>query len=171
MNFDEIFQFCPKCGSKHFDKNNEKSRKCDNCGFVYYMNPSSATAAFIINEKGELLVCRRGKEPAKGTLDLPGGFVDFNETGEEGVIREIKEETGLEIQECRYLFSVPNIYRYSGLDIPTLDMFYECKVPDGVEPKAADDAAECFWVSPKDVHPELFGLRSIRHALNLYFGN
>ena len=152
MNFDEIFQFCPKCGSKHFNKNNEKSRKCDNCGFVYYMNPSSATAAFIINEKGELLVCRRGKEP-------------------EGIIREIKEETGLEIQECRYLFSVPNIYRYSGLDIPTLDMFYECKVPDGVEPKAADDAAECFWISPTDVHPELFGLRSIRHALNLYFGN
>ena len=83
MNFDEIFQFCPKCGSKHFDKNNEKSRKCDNCGFVYYMNPSSSTAAFIINGNGELLVCRRGKEPAKGTLDLPGGFVDFNETGEE----------------------------------------------------------------------------------------
>ena len=169
MNFDEIFQFCPKCGSKHFDKNNEKSRKCDNCGFVYYMNPSSATAAFIINEKGELLVCRRGKEPAKGTLDLPGGFVDFNETAEEGVVREIQEETGLKVSDCRYLFSVPTIYRYSGRDIPTLDMFYECRVPDGVEVKAADDAAECFWVPAVDVHPELFGLRSIRHALNLYY--
>ena len=93
MNFDEIFQFCPKCGSKHFDKNNEKSRKCDNCGFVYYMNPSSSTAAFIINDNGELLVCRRGKEPAKGTLDLPGGFEDFNETGAEGTVREGQEET------------------------------------------------------------------------------
>ena len=38
-----------------------------------------------LNEKKELLVCRRAKEPAKGTLDLPGGFIDMNETGEEGV--------------------------------------------------------------------------------------
>ena len=105
MNFNDVFQFCPKCGSKHFGQNNEKSKKCDNCGFVYYLNPSSATAAFIFNEKGELLVNRRSKEPAKGTLDLPGGFVDYNETGEEGIAREVKEETGLEITGSKYLFS------------------------------------------------------------------
>jgi len=63
---------------------------------VYYMNPSAATAAFILNGKGELLVERRKREPAKGTLDLPGGFADFDETAEEGVAREVLEETGLE---------------------------------------------------------------------------
>ena len=73
------------CGSKHFMINNEKSRKCDNCGFTYYANPCSATAAFIINEDGEMLVVRRGKEPAKGTLDLPGGFADMDETLEEAM--------------------------------------------------------------------------------------
>ena len=169
MNFNDVFQFCPKCGSKHFGQNNEKSKKCDNCGFVYYLNPSSATAAFIFNEKGELLVNRRSKEPAKGTLDVPGGFVDYNETGEEGIAREVKEETGLDITGSRYLFSVPNKYTYSGLDIPTLDMFYECTVAEGAQPVAADDAAECFWLPKSEVHPEQFGLRSIRHALNLYF--
>ena len=40
------------------------------CGFVYYFNPSSAVACFIKNAKGELLLVRRGKEPAKGTLDV-----------------------------------------------------------------------------------------------------
>ncbi|GAE84850.1 Nudix hydrolase family protein [Bacteroides reticulotermitis JCM 10512] len=40
------------------------------------------------------MVCRRGKNPAKGTLDLPGGFIDIAETGEEGVAREVLEETG-----------------------------------------------------------------------------
>ena len=89
----------------------------------------------------------------------------------EGIVREVKEETGLEIKDCRYLFSVPNLYRYSGLDIPTLDMFFECRVSNDVQPKAADDVTECFWLAASDVHPELFGLRSIRHALNLYFGN
>lgn len=159
------FEFCPKCGSKHFDINNEKSKKCDNCGFVYYMNPSSATAAFIINERNELLVERRGKEPAKGTLDLPGGFVDMDETAEEGMAREIKEETGLEIASAEYLFTIPNIYRYSGIDIHTLDMFFRCTVAEGAQPKADDDAAECMWIPLSEIHTEQFGLRSIRQAL------
>ena len=70
---------CPACGSQHFEINNVKSKKCADCGFVYYLNPSAATAAFIENEQGELLVCRRAKEPSKGTLDLPGGFADMEE--------------------------------------------------------------------------------------------
>ena len=71
------FQFCPVCGAKAFVEHNEKAKKCMVCGFVYYFNPSSAVACFIKNAKGELLLVRRGKEPAKGTLDLPGGFVDM----------------------------------------------------------------------------------------------
>ena len=71
----DLFQYCPECGSSHFEINNEKSKKCTNCGFVYYFNPSAATVALIQNDQNELLVCRRAKEPAKGTLDLPGGFI------------------------------------------------------------------------------------------------
>ena len=92
------FLYCPECGSSHFEVNNEKSKKCADCGFVYYFNPSAATVALILNEKNELLVCKRAKEPAKGTLDLPGGFIDMNETGEEGVAREVLEETGLKVK-------------------------------------------------------------------------
>lgn len=164
----EKFGFCPMCGSKHFEINNEKSRRCDNCGFVYYMNPSAATAAFVINPKGELLVERRGKEPAKGTLDLPGGFVDMDETAEEGLKREIMEETGIEIENPEYLFSLPNIYRYSGIDIHTLDMFYLVRVGAEVVAQANDDAAECLWLPIGDIHTEQFGLRSIRAALRIF---
>lgn len=164
----EIFKYCPKCGSPNLEIHNFKSKHCPDCGFTYYQNPSSSTAAFILNSKGELLVARRGKEPAKGTLDLPGGFVDNGETGEQGMIREIKEETGLDIKEVEYLFSIPNIYRYSGMDIHTLDMFYLCHVDDDVCVKAADDAAECFWVPLREVYVERFGLRSIRQAVHTF---
>ena len=101
----ELFKYCPKCSSSHFVVNNEKSKRCADCGFVYYFNSSAATVAFILNERNELLVCRRGKEPKKGTLDLSGGFIDMYETGEEGVAREVLEETGLKVEKAAYLFS------------------------------------------------------------------
>ena len=122
------FLYCPECGSPHFEVNNEKSKKCTDCGFVYYFNPSAATVALILNEKNELLVCQRAKEPAKGTLDLPGGFIDMNETGEEGVAREVLEETGLKVKKAVYQFTLPNIYVYSGFPVHTLDMFFLCTI-------------------------------------------
>lgn len=165
MHLLEKFEYCPKCGSHHFVEVGNKSRKCENCGFEMFMNASAANVAFIVNEEGALLVEKRKNEPAKGTLDLPGGFADAGETAEEGVRREVLEETGLEVTEAKYLFSLPNIYRYSDIDIPTLDMFFLCKVASTDALQAADDAAECMWVKPEDIHTEQFGLRSVRWGL------
>ena len=159
------FKFCPVCGSPNFEINNIKSKKCKDCGFSYYLNPSSATVAFILNEKDELLVVRRKNEPAKGTLDLPGGFVDMDETGEEGVAREVKEETGLDTIEVSYQFSIPNLYLYSGFLVHTLDMFYIVKVKDLSHVEAMDDAEESYWIPLKAIHPEEFGLVSVRQGV------
>lgn len=161
----EKFNYCPACGSSHFDVNSERSKKCQNCGFEYFLNPSAANVAFILNEKGELLVERRKNEPAKGTLDLPGGFCDIGESAEEGVVREVKEETGLEVTQAKYIFSIPNVYLYSGMDIRTLDMFFVCEVKDTNALKAGDDAAECMWIPLEEIHKEQFGLRSVRQGL------
>lgn len=166
----EVFRYCPKCGSSEFEIHNALSRHCANCGFTYYQNPRASMAAFILNDKGELLVARRAKEPAKGTLDLPGGFVDNNENAEQGMVREIEEETGLKIEpdKVQYMFSIPNIYRYSGMDIHTLDLFFLCRVAEDAEVKAADDAAELTWLPLREVYVERFGLRSIREAVHRF---
>lgn len=161
----KIFNYCPVCGSHRFQENNFKSKRCPDCGFTYYANPCSATAAFIINEHDELLVVRRAKEPAKGTLDLPGGFCDMGETVEEGMRREIKEETGLEVQDMQYLFSSPNIYLYSGMGVHTLDMDFLVHVSSTGAVTASDDAAEARWIPLADVNPDDFGLVSIRNAV------
>ena len=168
MDLLEKFGYCPVCGSSHFAQASPKSKRCGNCGFEYFMNPAAAVVAFITNGRGELLVERRKMEPAKGTLDLPGGFADVLETAEESVAREVMEETGLRVAEARYLFSLPNVYRYSGLDVQTLDMFFDCKVEDCSALKAGDDAAECFWIALGDIHTEQFGLRSVRQGLYQY---
>lgn len=159
------FAHCPACGSHHFTVNNAKSKHCPDCGFTYYANPSAATAAFILRDDC-LLVARRANNPARGTLDLPGGFVDMDETAEDGMRREILEETGLEVQGLQYLFSLPNLYDYSGMTIHTLDMFFLADIAPDAVPCAADDAAELAWLPLSGVHPEDFGLFSIRRAIS-----
>ena len=161
----EKFQFCPICGSKNFVINDFKSKHCKDCGFTYYFNSSASTVAFILNEKNDLLVCRRAHEPAKDTLDLPGGFVDLGETAEEAVTREVEEETGLEVVHTTYLFSLPNTYLYSDLLVHTTDLFFRCKVKSITTIIPMDDVAETYWIPLDSIHPEEFGLTSIRSGV------
>jgi len=162
------FTHCPACGSSQFEVSSFKSKRCAACGFEYFLNPSAATAAFILNGRGELLVERRREEPARGTLDLPGGFCDIGETVEEGIRREVMEETGLRLTAVRYLFSLPNTYLYSQMTIPTLDLFFQCEAEDIALLHAADDAAEVMWIPIADVQPALFGLASVRKAVEKF---
>lgn len=164
------FQFCPICGSSHFGEHNAASRQCEDCGFTYYTNPRGATVAFIINSNNELLCGRRVNEPAKGMRDAPGGFMDLNETAEEGVCREVFEETGLTIipEQLRYLFSLPNRYPFSGIVCHTIDLFFEVRVEGRPSFKSNDDISRLEWVPLSDVHPEEFGMASIAKGLNLY---
>jgi 8-oxo-dGTP pyrophosphatase MutT (NUDIX family) len=134
---------------------------------VYYFNTAAAVAGFIEDKDGRLLVTRRAFEPAKGTLDLPGGFVDYAETAEEALKREIREETGLQVQNLQFLFSIPNIYNYSGLEIHTLDLFFRCQIDDFSSMQPADDVAQLLWIDKNDIQPELFGLDSIRKAIRV----
>lgn len=164
----ELFKYCPECGSAAFHVKDEKAKRCSDCGFVYYFNSSAATVAFIMNSKGELLVCRRAKEPKKGTLDLAGGFIDRFETAEEGVAREVMEETGLEVTETAYQFSLPNTYLYSGFLVHTLDLFFVCKVKDENRLRAMDDVADSFWMTLDEIDLEAFGLDSVREGVRRF---
>ncbi|MFR9620892.1 MAG: NUDIX domain-containing protein [Rikenellaceae bacterium] len=161
------FHHCPKCGGEFVD-NNVKSKRCAACGFVYYFNPSAATVAIIRNDEGAILVTTRAHAPAAGSFDLPGGFVDSFESAEESICREVGEECNLEVFDTRYLFSLPNLYRYSDFDVHTLDMFFECRVSGLDCLRAADDVAALQFISPADIDLSLFGLVSVREGLGRY---
>lgn len=159
------FKYCPKCGSDRFVENNFKSKRCESCGFIYYFNSSSSTVAVIINDRKEIMVATRAYEPAKGSYDLPGGFVDMNETAEEAVMREVKEETGLEVSSVKYLFSIPNLYVYSDFEVETTDLFFLCSVDSNARFVAHDDVAELKFLPLSDLNPSLFGLRSVKQGI------
>ena len=162
------FEYCPRCGSKHFNINGERSRHCTNCNLTYYANASASTAAIITNSKGEVLLTTRAFNPAKGMLDLPGGFVDLNETAEEAIIREIKEELNIDIKNPQYLFSLPNEYEFSGITIHTLDLFFLVKIDDNIAITADDDVVSAQFFDLKHVNIEHIGLKSIKTAIEKF---
>lgn len=161
-------KFCPFCGAKTFVWDGEKAHRCATCGKKMYTNEAAATIALITNERGELLFVRRRFEPAKGTLDLPGGFVDLGETAEHAVIREVKEELNLEVDELQFFGSFPNQYLYGGLLYFTLDMTFICKVHDFSPLRAADDVEDYQFIAPEKVNIEEIGLGSIKEVVKRY---
>ena len=69
---------------------------CAGCESTIYENPIPATAAVVLNGRGEVLLVRRNIEPQKGKWCLPGGFVELAEKPEECCLRELMEETNLQ---------------------------------------------------------------------------
>lgn len=159
------FHFCPHCGSRDFAEHDPFSKRCGQCGFTFYPNAAAATVAVVQNERGELLCVVRGREPGKGTLDLPGGFVDPGESLTEGLARELREEVGAALTAAAFLFSFPNAYPFSGHTVHTCDAFFRCRIANAGAVRPADDAAAIRWIAPEALRPEDFGLGSVRRGV------
>lgn len=86
---------CSFCGSKF--KGGEWPRTCASCGSKSYMNPIPVIVVLIPSGNG-LVAVRRNIDPQKGLLALPGGYLDYGESWQEGGSRELREETGIEIE-------------------------------------------------------------------------
>jgi len=113
----------------------------------YPSQPLIGVGALIIHQS-EILIVKRANEPAKGLWSVPGGVVELGEQLHEALKREVREETGLEVDVERLLDAVDNIvfdeedrirYHYVLLD-------YLCHLRGGVL-IAADDVHEIQWVS------------------------
>ena len=159
------FRYCPRCGAPGLQHPPDHALHCPHCGLTYYHNVAAAVACIVLDDHGQILSVRRAREPAKGTLDLPGGFVEAHETVETAARRELHEETGLAPHALRYLFSLPNTYSCSGIDVFTADLFYLARVPDFHNARAADDAAALDIRPVAALRAEDYGLTSIRAAV------
>ena len=114
------------------DFSDGKRNECVDCGWVYYQNPVAAVVA-VMMFKQKLLLLRRAVDPGRGLLDLPGGFVEFGETAEEALRRELKEELMIESMDLSYFTSAPNHYHYLGVSYQSLDIFFLGKISQAPE--------------------------------------
>lgn len=171
-HFFKAFKFCPVCGSDKFKINSKISKKCENCGFEYYKNPSIGAVPLIFDDKERLLVMRRAKNPGKGKLGFPGGFVDIGETVEQALIREAKEELNIDIEVCEYLFSIPSSYVYSIIDTNPLDIIFKCKIKNIDNMKLQEsEISEAFFLKKNELIPEEFGLPGNKKAIEIIINN
>ena len=102
----------------------------------------------IILDKDRILLEKRKNSPSKGKWSVPGGLVDLGETTEEAVIREVKEETGLEVYDPRLV----DVVSYISLGEKGAVMYHYVIIDylvtsKGGKPKAASDADDLKWVS------------------------
>lgn len=84
--------FCSYCGAKYRD--DRWPRACAACGNTVWRNPTPVGVAVVPCGDG-ILGVRRGIPPKKGELALPGGYVDYGESWQHGVCRELREELGV----------------------------------------------------------------------------
>ena len=126
------FKLCPMCGSKKIECINNRKWKCPDCGFDLYNNVAAAVGIVIYDKEKNVLFEVRAKEPRKGYAALPGGFIDFDESAEEAIYRECREELGVEIElkDIQYLFSFPNTYAYKNIEYKTCDIFFAAPLPE-----------------------------------------
>lgn len=124
------FNMCPMCGSKKIINHNNRKWQCEDCGFDLYCNVAAAVGVIIKDKQNNVLFEVRAKEPRKGYAALPGGFVDFDESAEEAVVRECREEIGVEVSDAKFLCSYPNTYVYKNIEYKTCDLFFTADLSD-----------------------------------------
>lgn len=117
----------------------------------YPKHPMVGVGAVIIRN-GKILIVKRGAEPGKGKWSVPGGLVELGETVEQTVIREVKEECGLEVEVGRLIDVVDSITLDKDGKVKyhfvILDFFVK---PKGGELRPGNDAKEALWVPLNEV--------------------
>ena len=162
----EIFQRCPRCGSEGIFFEHRKALVCPDCQFRYYINPASGVGVLLREPGGRLVVTRRALDPGAGLFDLPGGFVDFEESLEDAARRELTEEIGFTPGPLDYVGSFPNIYNFRDVTYHVIDTFFESEIPAGISFKLDPGEIEGLeLVDPEEITLEQFAFGSHRRAL------
>jgi len=117
-----------------------------------YPNQPIVGVGGVIIRDDRILLERRRNDPGKGKWSIPGGIVELGESTEEAVIREVKEETGLDVENPELIDVVNNITKDEKDQIKYhfVIIDYSVKLKGG-KPKAASDAEQLEWVSLESV--------------------
>ena len=120
---------CSRCGAPlrfgPIDGEDRDRLACESCGHIAYVNPRLVVTTIPVTDTGEVVLLRRGIEPAYGTWAQPGGFLEVDETVHEGAVRETDEEIGLIVEPGQI------VGLYSRLEAAVVVIVFEAKIVSG----------------------------------------
>lgn len=143
-------KYCPACATL-LESKEESGRQrpvCPACGHVVYHDPKVA-ATCIVERDHKVLMIKRGNQPGIGLWSMPGGYVDRGEVVEEAAVREVLEETGLEVK-VDHLVGL-----FSERGHPVIVAAFAAREVGGVL-KAGSEALDVCFFSPDDLPPLAF---------------
>jgi ADP-ribose pyrophosphatase YjhB (NUDIX family) len=154
------YPYCPWCRGA-LPEENPCRQACSSCGFVLYHNSSPCVGAIPTDDRGRVLLGRRGVEPYRGDWNTVGGFLRYGEDPSEGLKREVKEELGVGCEVGEFITMEADTY---GADGPALlNAYFHVRLGTGpIRPH--DDVTELRWF-PLDSLPENVAFASDRRAL------
>ncbi len=125
----------------------------------------TTVGAILLDGEGRVLLVRRAHDPHGGTWDVPGGFLEEGEAPVDGLRRELREETGLEVEPGRFVDALLDRYGTGEDAATTLNLYWEATAAGG-EAEAGDDAAEVRWFPRDELPPEdEIGFPNVRELL------
>lgn len=147
------FSYCPVCAApvRVVEREGRLRPVCTRCGHIIYVNPYPAACLTVVRD-GRVLLVRRGIEPHFGEWCLPGGFLEWGESPEEGARRELVEETGLSAGTLSLVGAYDSI---TGTRRHVLLLGYLVREWTG-EPVAGDDASAVEWYDLDAMPPLAF---------------
>jgi len=138
------YTYCPQCKSE-MDLS-EEYPKCPNCNLTIYKNSIPCVGIFIVKDN-KVLMHKRNIEPFLGSWDIIGGILDNGEHPQKGIKREVKEETGLEVEPTEILGIYMDEYNDGR---KTLNIHYIGEVVGG-KIKANEEVLALEWLDIKDI--------------------
>ena len=121
-----IYKFCPVCGgalkNREIPEEDRARLICEDCAFIFFINPTPAVAVILFNERHEILLVNRKYDPKMGEWSLPTGFLEYDETVRQTAVREVKEETDIDIADVKFRGITSDLFEDSGKHYITLWM-------------------------------------------------
>ena len=105
VDWDRTHRFCGRCGVPLNTKLTERAKECPQCDLLHF--PRLAPAIIVLVERGNELLLARSRHFMPGMYSVLAGFVEPGESLEEAVVREVREEVGIEIKDIKYFGSQP----------------------------------------------------------------
>ena len=142
-----MFIHCSTCG---VEVNRVRPFQCPNCETWHWRNPKPCGGA-LVERHGMVLLLQRDQEPWRGCWDIPGGFCEDGEHPALTAVRELKEETGYDVELVGLLGMWTDLYHTTDPPATTLNVYYLARTADIGEPDLDPSEASGYrWFGPDD---------------------